>query len=45
MNIHIAKKWPGMVVHIGTYRSFIKELSFVYRLYLAKRVKIVIKNG
>ena len=29
MNIHMAKKWPGMVVH----RSFIKEDSFLYRLY------------
>ena len=26
---HMAKKWPGMVVQ----RSFIKEDSFVYRLY------------
>ena len=30
INIHIAKKWPGMVVH----RLFIKEHSFVYRLYV-----------
>ena len=26
----MAKKWPGMVVN----RSFIKEHSFVYRLYM-----------
>jgi hypothetical protein len=26
----MAKKWPGMVVQ----RSFIKEDSFVYRLYV-----------
>jgi hypothetical protein len=28
----MAKKWPGMVVQ----RSFIKEDSFVYRLYVSR---------
>ena len=32
----MAKKWPGMVVH----RSFIKEDSFVYRLYISKMLPI-----
>ena len=30
MNIHMAKKWPEMVVQ----RSFIKEHWFPYRLYV-----------
>ena len=36
MNIDIAKKWPEKVGQ----RSFIKEHSFLYRLYVSTKLKL-----
>ena len=46
MNIHMAKKWPEKV----RQRSFIKEHSFVYRLYSGSKIEsrkkmLLTKNG